>query len=1493
MTASLPVVVTPSLFHGQPQTLDVAAGTSVREVLARAVDGGLLALADLARTSVYVDGARLDRATALDVRLAADQVVNLVHEPAGGGGGGKDIGQVLLSVAVIALAGWVGGPAGAGLGLKSALARSVAQTAVLGLGQAALGALFRPEASGGAANDRYALQSASNSYRPFEAFPLALGEVVVAPDLVAKTFTRVDGDDVWIHGILGAHYGPCAVSDVKIGDTLVSSMGAGDVQMAYHLTPGPRTFSLYPNDVDQLDLTEELEADTTTATPVVRAASGEGERFEFDVFFPAGLHFQKDDGRVISASITLTIRYRPIDEEGEPTGGWTSGLTIPLTSASRDPWRLTRGFSLPLGRYEFEVSRSIKPDDNSKRRDQVMWTAVRAIAYRQPVTDETLSLIEFAVRATALNQGALAPITCRVTPICEVWNGTAWGDPQPTSNPAALMRWLMTGPAPARPLSPSAADQGLRTWSALCDAYGWTAHFWLTGDVSQAQAMALLDQAGRCSTWDDGAALQAAPWVEKPAPVQLFAGENLRDHKWALTYVDPVHALRVEFQNLAAGGEPDEVWVYADGYGETANPAAGIAAATLVEALRLEGQKTPERAWKDGRWELGRRLHQRRVDTWSCDAEVLAARYGSRVRLAWSRVDGASARVRCRRWTGELVSGLRLTQPVTFRPGKVYAVDLRLTGGVSAAVAVTNPATTVEVATREIIFATPRAEAASPRAGDLVAFGLADQVSEDVEIIGIEPGEGLTATLTGVRYVAPLLMAGETGPIPELPQRLTYQRRADPPAPTLLGVVAAVEGVRVDFTMPVWRGSPLTGYAVRWRRKPEAGETVGWTPLPDLGAASASLATPAVRELPGEDEVTALEIEIRAMTATGQVSPPLLAEAMLATVVAPDADDWTVTPRPAGPGGEQQPGLTVDGLVTDPLATSVRISHGPTSTGPWTAAWAGPLAAGGVVAATVEALDAGQTYYLSVETVGADRLASPPLILGPYIAPGLIAGDTTAVGGLPVDDLLDAMVDLGARIDTANAVLDRTRAWLNREAEFLRAQMGQTRVGLLAEYSERVSALAVEIERIDGLIASVGGLDDGLGELTAAIATLESLTVDLENATSLASRLGLIEAALETPTTGLLARLSSVESAVVATASDIDDLTGALDLLAEDVDDLDTALTAAVTDINDLTAVVHDPSTGLPAAQASITTISQAVATQGAAGAYRAQRLAIAAGLAAVSVLAETTVRATETTALYDDLDVVTLIVGGLDDDLGALAVTVGTHTTAIADLDSGKASASSLSALALDVGDNSTDIGLLFSAVSDLDEILEAKITLAVDVNGRVTGIVVDGVEETLELYGANVVIHGDLLVAGTVTTAALVDHSVTAPAQAYTSGSISLNGTTFVVVQHCDIAATGGALDIDVNFHLTIWHPGGGDVSATILVRRTPDYSTYTTLFNQTVPAIGGDNIMGWQTILLRDEPDAGTWRYEVVVYLSTSTGLSTQQAFSRMIRIREYKK
>lgn len=890
-------------FAATPRQIVAFPGETLRIVLARAITAGALPVEGLERTVVYRNGVALPRFETLDAVVHLGDQINVVVELEGGGGRRKDIGQVLFQLAIIAVSAWVSGGAATPALLDGVLFRAVASAAVLAVGTAISAELFKPESTGGASGDKYALQGATNQWRPWQSMPLALGAVVVAPDMAAKTFTRNIGDDNWIFGILGLHYGPCAVSELRIGDTLVSSLGADEFEMVEHLTPGPRTFTLYPNDTDQLDLTEELNKDGVTA--VVRAAGSDGETFELDFFLPEGLHFAKEDGRVINASVSVTVRVRPLDDLGLPAGAWAAGGSFDLTNKTREPVRHTLTIQRDLGRYEFEVIRNTPDDTNEKRHDTIVLVAIKAIAFRKPVADENLSIIEFKVKATSLNQGTLAAITCRIEPICEVWDAVEaeWTAPEPTSNPAALSRWLMTGPAPAKPLALDQADAGLTDWYETCEQYDWMAGLYITADQSQKDVLALVEAAGRASLWWDGQGLQAACWAERPAPRQMFTGRNLRERSGSIVYPEVVHALRVEFANIAERGEADEVYVYASGYGPMADPEADppLLAASRVEAFRVDGQRSIQRAYRDGVWELERRRLQRRVETWMTDVEYLSAGYGDRVLLSWRGVaEGlGEGRVRARRFAGGLVVGLRLDQDVEMDAGEDYAADLRFAGQTIRGVDLV----TTAGASREIVFATPRAVEDSPSAGDLIAWGKAGTITSDLELVGIEPAEDLTARLTGRKYVAPALITAEQADLPGLTTGLTGTSRRKPPTPFLLGTQGAASGVRVSFSVAPWNGSPIVTIVARWRVTPDDVDSGGWTDLPPLAASGRMLTTPPPRLLPtlaGDDRDATLDVEVRTVTAAGQVSDPLLVTEIL---IDRDLDD----PTPGGDPGVRDP----------------------------------------------------------------------------------------------------------------------------------------------------------------------------------------------------------------------------------------------------------------------------------------------------------------------------------------------------------------------------------------------------------------------------------------------------------------------------------------------------------------------------------------------------------------------------------------------------------
>lgn len=239
---------------------------------------------------------------------------------------------------------------------------------------------------------------------------------------------------------------------------------------------------------------------------------------------------------------------------------------------------------------------------------------------------------------------------------------------------------------------------------------------------------------------------------------------------------------------------------------------------------------------------------------------------------------------------------------------------------------------------------------------------------------------------------------------------------------------------------------------------------------------------------------------------------------------------------------------------------------------------------------------------------------------------------------------------------------------------------------------------------------------------------------------------------------------------------------------------------------------------------------------------------------------------------------------------------------TAVADLDSALSTLDIT--LSAEVGDLSAEVMVFGTALTTVEGQVDAIFGFALDVNDRVVGMRAandgtvgtldfwfdavrfwDGTSNTplLSLSGGRVVIGGALVI-----TSSIEDFAVTDGVAAFTSGSGSMSGTSSVTVQTVSITTTGGEVQVDGRFHLTAWHPGAGDFTAYMSVRRNGS-----TIWSASIPAINGDRLQGWQTPGIVDAPAAGTHTYTMVASLSRNDGFSIQEVSAAFLGVREYKK
>ncbi|HYD44233.1 MAG TPA: hypothetical protein VEA79_03080, partial [Phenylobacterium sp.] len=688
------VILAPAPMTPQVERLEACAGQTIAQILTQAVRQGLLAAEDLYRTEVYVDGQVFeDRAAALDYAPAAGELVNIAVVPHGGGGGrGNKVLQTILTIAIIAVSVWVGGATGPlagvmGKGLTNALVRTAAAAAVTVAGAAATNALFGPK---GQANnqaqgrDRYGLTGQSNQGRPRQSMPLVLGKRRVWFDLCSSAYTSTLGEDVYLHAIFGVHYGPCVVEELKLGETLVANFEAGEVEIEAFLEPGPRQSALYPMRTVQESYTDQLEDEVW----ITHTTADDAERIEVDFAWPAGLYYVNEKGKTLETHAHVAIQIRPaaggdwawanIENQVGPEPG-----AMIFNAASKDPLRRTAIVIPPeKGQWDIRVTKAPGFVGEGTTTDQVFWTALRSLEAKTPIIDETLSVIFAKFKATGTINGTVPAMSAVVEPIVPVLAGDGWETEAPSSNAAALARWLLTGPAAAMPLAPEEIDASCATAYSLIEEREWQGGLLLAGDASQEDALVALGRMGRFSTYWNGQALCFVTDWEKPLPRQMFTGRNVQGYRYRRSFPEAVHAVRVEYDNIEKDCRPDELVVFNDGQDATT--------AELYETLSLDYATTPDRAYREGRVYLAKLQLTPESHEWTASADGLASTYGDRVLVRHSSalIGLGEARVLFRRWSGGLVSGVRLDQPVIMEAGKAYEIDVRRPDGVVRAIPV-------------------------------------------------------------------------------------------------------------------------------------------------------------------------------------------------------------------------------------------------------------------------------------------------------------------------------------------------------------------------------------------------------------------------------------------------------------------------------------------------------------------------------------------------------------------------------------------------------------------------------------------------------------------------------------------------------------------------------------------------------------------------------------------------------------------------------------
>lgn len=646
---------------------------------------------------------------------------------------------------------------------------------VIGLGlaigaQYLLNALFpvRPPQLSQETNERgkqaYSISGSRNTLAPYEPVPVILGQHRVTPYYGAQDFTEAVNDELYWRGLFVWGYGPLEVTDLKIGETPITSFQ--DVQIeGVTGWPGEQNtvLPIYSRQAFEEQLSIELEHNIFW---VGRTTADNITEISVDFVWPSGLYsMTKTDGRKHVYTVNIGVRYRL-----SGTLNWVELPQLSVGANTVDPVRRTVRWAVPPGRYDVEARR-ITWDDNALETadwtmvSPVVFSAIRGFRQSSPITfPKPLARSAIRIRASSQLNGALEQLNGMVTSIVGfAFDGSVWRPSRPSRNCADLFRHVLQGPANARPVPNEKIDiAALEGWWRYCSVQGFTFDQIRTSATSVQDVLADIASAGRASpVFKDGR--YSVVWDELDTPVvQVLTPRNSWGFEAQRDYIDAPHGWRVRFINREKGYIDDERIVYDDGY--------SASNATLFEQLEFPGVTSPATIWRHGRFHIAQlRLRPEQV-TLSVDWENLVCTRGDRVRVQHDVMLIGQQSGRIVSVSGSTVT---LDEPVIVEQGKTYSLRYRLADGTILMKSVpVGP-----VGTEEVRTVTLSGGGALPAEGDLFAFGETNRETAIYRVLGIEPGDNMSARLILVDD-APEISQADRGTIP--PFRSNISAPPDP-----------------------------------------------------------------------------------------------------------------------------------------------------------------------------------------------------------------------------------------------------------------------------------------------------------------------------------------------------------------------------------------------------------------------------------------------------------------------------------------------------------------------------------------------------------------------------------------------------------------------------------------------------------------------------------------------------------------------------------------
>jgi len=769
---------------GERFDLHLPAGLSISELLELAGVAGR-------PVSVRLQGHPIEARNFAKIRVKPGATLTVV--PVAGNGNMRLVLSAVVAIAALVIAPYAAPSiatafAAIGVTVSAATATAIAASAFMMAGTLALSMLFpvRPASSNNvASNSLNSIQGANNQANTFGAVPVVLGRHRQSPYYAAKPYTEISGSDQWLRLLFCLGYGPLDISDLKIGETPLSSFADYQLEIKQGF-PSDTPVTLYPGTVDEVSLQIELGAGVDgqflLSNPGPwnqQTTAPDTDHISLDYTAVAGIYATDQNGTEVYFSVYIETQYRLAGS----VGAWsTPSEQYVVFQRSVDPTRRGLVIDVARGQYEVRVRRANGQGAPQYTKDKIIWTALRSIKNVAPLNfPKPLALVALRIRATDQLSGVINTFNCITTSLVKSYSGagSVWNNDTASQNPADLFRHVLQSAANARAVPDSELDLAtIQDWWIYCRDNGFKFNQVVNATGSVQEKLADIAASGRAVVnFRNGK--RSVVW-DRPTDtvVDHYTPRNswgLKGHK---VIAQQPHGWRVTFINEENGYTRDERIVYDDGFNE--------GNATLFEGIQFPGVTDPDLIWKHGRFHIAQvRLRPETISI-SVGWDQLVAGMGDRIELAHDVLLIGLAYGRVKAISGQVVT---LDEICTVDVGKTYGLTFRVaddTRSVTRAVAVSTTA-------GEYTQLTLVGDLSLIEVGNLFVFGETNQITATYRIKEIKQQRDLVATLTLVDD-APEISLADQGTIPAYSPHVTIPPDPFTLPPQYFGYAELVEG---------------------------------------------------------------------------------------------------------------------------------------------------------------------------------------------------------------------------------------------------------------------------------------------------------------------------------------------------------------------------------------------------------------------------------------------------------------------------------------------------------------------------------------------------------------------------------------------------------------------------------------------------------------------------------------------------------------------------